>query len=151
MTIDLNGGDVVRSELIQYPIVQARPDLAFALLDNRERTYLAQSGLTQIDTAEGRPLYQPASDVQVMRNDRLEVPLVWENDQVRVTKTFTLQQGSHTVEVTHQIENLSAEPLRTAPFFQLKRDNSTDPSTQTSMGVQAFLGYALKTTEERYF
>ena len=151
LTIDLNGGDVVRSELIQYPIVQARPELAFALLDNRERTYLAQSGLTQIDTAQGRPQYRPASDLQVMQSDRLEVPLVWENGQVRVTKTFTLVQGSHTVQVTHQVENLSAEPLRTAPFFQLKRDNSSDPSTQTSMGVQAFLGYALKTAEERYF
>ena len=149
--IDLNGGDIVRSELKNYPVVLAQPDIAFALLDNQSRTYLAQSGLTQVDTAQGRPMYRPTTDVQQMTDDQLSVPLVWEDDRVRVTKTFTLTRGSHVVEVAHQVENKTSEALRIAPFHQLKRDNSSDPSTQTSMGVQAFLGFALKTSEERYF
>ena len=149
--IDLVGGDIVRSELKNYPVVLEQPDISFALLDNRDRTYLAQSGLTNIDTAEGRPTYQPISDQTQMVGDTLVVPLVFEDDSVKVTKTFTLKRGSHTVEVTHDVLNKSSDVLRVAPFHQLKRDNSGDPSTQTSMGVQAFLGYALKTTEERYY
>lgn len=151
LSIDLIGGDIVRSELKNYPVVLEQPDLAFALLDNRDRTYLAQSGLTQIDTAEGRPNYQVATTELVMSGDQLEVPLVWQNDDFKVTKTFTLTRGSHTVQVTHQVENLTDVAQTIAPFHQLKRDNSSDPSTQTSMGVQAFLGFALKTAEERYY
>jgi len=149
--IDLNGGDILRSELKNYPVVLAQPDIAFALLDNQERTYLAQSGLTQIDTAEGRPTYVPASTAQVMTGDQLSVPFVWEDERTQVTKTFTLNRGSHVVEVKHEVFNKTSDTLRIAPFHQLKRDNSQDPSTQTSMGVQAFLGFALKTSEERYF
>ena len=154
ITVDLRGGDIVRSELLNYPEILQRPDIPFVLLDDQARTYTAMSGLVGpngLDNQSGRPLYQVQGATEMGSGDTLNVPLVFENDQVKVTKTVTLTRGSHVVGVTHQVTNKTSDTLVMSPFHQLKRDKSGDPSTQTSMGVQAFLGFALRTTEERYY
>ena len=153
LTVDLQGGDIVRSELLEYPEILERPDIPFVLLDDQARTYTAMSGLVGpngLDNQGKRPTYQVAGPVTMVDGQSLVVPLVFENDQVKVTKRFTLQPGQHSVTVEHQVENKTSDALVMSPFHQLKRDDSGDPSTQTSMGVQAFLGFALRTSEERY-
>ncbi|WP_162959455.1 membrane protein insertase YidC, partial [Pseudomonas aeruginosa] len=62
LAIDPRGGDIVQLGLLQYPRRLDRPDVPFPLFDNgRERTYLAQSGLTGADgpdaSSAGRPLF----------------------------------------------------------------------------------------------
>lgn len=153
LTIDLRGGDIVRSELLNFPEIQERPDLPFVLLDNQARTYTAMSGLVGpngLDNQGQRPLYELAGPTDMVDGQTLSVPLVFENDQVKVTKTYTINAGEHIVSVNHLVENKTSDTIVISPFHQLKRDDSSDPSTQTSMGVQAFLGFALRTSEERY-
>ncbi len=154
LTVDLRGGDIIRSELLNYPQILERPDLPFVLLDDQTRVYTAMSGLVGpdgLDNQDGRPLYQVAGPTELVDGDTLRVPLVFENDRVKVTKTIVLTRGSHIAGIEHQVTNKTSDTLVMSPFHQLKRDRSSDPSTQTSMGVQAFLGYALRTTEERYY
>ena len=67
-----------------------------------------------------------------------------------VTKTFYIDPTRYDIKVTHTIQNTSDVAKTVSPFVQLKRDNSIDPSIQNSMGMQAFLGFALRTADERY-
>ena len=154
ITIDLAGGDITQILLKDYPVSLKNPDQPIALLDDASRTYIAQSGLVGPDGPDaaqgGRPLYK-ASQQQYIVNEPTDISIQTETDTgLIITKTFTITPDRYDLTVTHKIENKSDVTKTLSPFVQLKRDNSEDPSSQNSMGMQAFLGYALKTADERY-
>ena len=154
ITIALTGGDITKILLKNYPVSLKNPDQPIALLDDALRTYIAQSGLVGPDgpdaSQSGRPLYE-ASQQQYVINEPTDISIRTETDTgLMITKTFTIAPDRYDLKVTHNIENISGVTKTLSPFVQLKRDNSEDPSSQNSMGMQAFLGYALRTADERY-
>ena len=154
ITIALTGGDITQILLKNYPVSLKNPDQPIALLDDALRTYIAQSGLVGPDgpdaSQSGRPLYE-ASQQQYVINEPTDISIRTETDTgLMITKTFTIAPDRYDLKVTHNIENISGVTKTLSPFVQLKRDNSEDPSSQNSMGMQAFLGYALQTADERY-
>ena len=54
------------------------------------------------------------------------------------------------MDARYKVRNISQESWQGAFYAQLKRDGSDDPSQSSSMGMQAYLGAALTTSEERY-
>ena len=137
-----------------YPVSLKDPGQPIALLDNKSRTYVAQSGLVGPDgpdaSENGRPLYK-ANQQQYIIDKPTDISIQAETDTgLIVTKTFSIAPNQYDLKVTHKIKNVSQTVKTLSPFVQLKRDNSEDPSTQNSMGMQAFLGYALRTADERY-
>ena len=154
ITIALTGGDITQILLKDYPVSLKNPDQPIALLDDALRTYIAQSGLVGPDGPDafqsGRPLYK-ASQQQYVVNEPTDISIKTETDTgLIITKTFAIAPDRYDLKVTHKIENISDVTKTLSPFVQLKRDNSEDPSSQNSMGMQAFLGYALQTADERY-
>lgn len=154
ITLDLNGGDMTQALLRQYPSRIDRPNDPIALLDSVDRTYFAQSGLVGPDGPDasptGRPQYRASSafyeitePTDVILETRTESGLV-------VQKIYSFKPDSYDIKVTHRITNTSDTQKTVSPFVQIKRDNSQDPSVQNSMGMQAFLGFALPTLDERY-
>ena len=130
------------------------PDNPTALLDMLNRTYVAQSGLVGTDgpdaSSTGRPIYQ-AEQNQYVVNTPTDISIQTTTQSgLIVIKTFSINPNRYDIQVTHSIQNTSDTAKTVSPFVQLKRDNSADPSIQNSMGMQAFLGYALRTAEERY-
>ena len=154
LTIDLTGGDIIQVLLKDYPVSLNDPGNPIALLDVLNRTYVAQSGLVGTDgpdaASNGRPVYQAEQDQYVIDAPTdISIQTTTESG-LTVTKTFSINPNRYDIEVTHTVQNTSDTTKTISPFVQLNRDNSADPSIQNSMGMQAFLGYALRTAEERY-
>jgi YidC/Oxa1 family membrane protein insertase len=154
LTIDLHGGDIVELQLPLYPQAVDQPDSPLPLLESVNRTYVAQSGLVGPDGPDasdaGRPLYSASADLFQVMDTVTDVVLTAETDKVKVEKVYTVDPDTYAITVSHRMTNLTDQPIVVSPFTQLKRDDSTDPSQQSSMGMQAFLGFAIRTTEERY-
>ncbi|HCH7010941.1 TPA: membrane protein insertase YidC, partial [Pseudomonas aeruginosa] len=100
LAIDPRGGDIVQLGLLQYPRRLDRPDVPFPLFDNgRERTYLAQSGLTGADgpdaSSAGRPLFRSAQSSYQLADgqNELVVDLSFSHDGVNYIKRFTFHRG----------------------------------------------------------
>ena len=154
ITIDLTGGDIIQVLLKDYPVSLNNLLNPIALLDMLNRTYVAQSGLVGTDgpdaASNGRPVYHADQDQYVVAAPTDISIQTTTQSGLTVTKTFSIDPNRYDIQVTHTIQNTSETTKTVTPFVQLKRDNSADPSIQNSMGMQAFLGYALRTAEERY-
>ena len=157
IAIDPQGGDIAQLRLPLYPRRQDHPDVPFQLFDNgNERTYLAQSGLTGVDgpdaRAAGRPVFSTDKKTYELApgQDQLVVDLKFSENGINYIKRFTLKRGLYDVQVSYLIDNESAKPWNGNLFAQLKRDNSSDPSSSTATGTATYLGAALWTSSEPY-
>ncbi len=153
LRINLVGGDIDFISLPQFPVSLDQPDVPFVMLDTRERTYVAQSGLVGPDgpDAQGRTLYQVnQTRFEQLPNQPLEVVLTHETDDKVVEKIFRFEPGSYSIEIEHQIQNRSEQALGMAKFGQIKRDQSPDPSSSGGFGLQSYLGFALSTDQDNY-
>ena len=155
--IDLNGGDVVGTALKSYPKTLAAPDDPFVLLErNAQRTYIAQSGIVGSDGIDSKERATYASQqafYELGANESLEVALTYAgpNNRLDVTKRFLFTRGSHVVTVVHDVTNTSSETANITPFAQIKRDSTKAPAgSESSMGMQPFLGSALTQPDQRF-
>ena len=155
--IDLNGGDVVGTALKSYPKTLAAPDNPFVLLErNAQRTYIAQSGIVGSDGIDSKERAIYASQqtfYELGANESLEVALTYAgpNNRLNVTKRFLFTRGSHVVTVVHDVTNTSSEAANITPFAQIKRDSTKAPAgSESSMGMQPFLGSALTQPDQRF-
>ncbi|HEY9035831.1 MAG TPA: membrane protein insertase YidC [Pseudomonadales bacterium] len=160
LSIDLQGGDIIRATLPQYLARLDTPDQPFVLLEKTPTlTYVAQSGLVGpqgTDTATARPLFSAAASTYTLgdTDEQLHVDLVFEQAPgVTLTKRFTLARGSYQIRMSYLINNQSNQLWQAALYGQLKRDSSADPSAAGggSLGVQPFLGIASTTDEDRFY
>ncbi len=155
LTLDINaiGGDIVYAALKKHYAKIDNPDEPFTLLEQSNlRTYIAQSGLigvNGIDTANGRAQFNVAKNEYSLQDgqDQLAVDLVYKNSEqqgVSITKRFTFTRGEYLIKVEYLINNKSDSAWSGAMFGQLKRDNTPDPSAESSgMGLKPYLGAAV--------
>lgn len=145
--IDRQGGDIVYAALPKFTAKLDTPDAPFILLEqDAKRTYIAQSGLIGIDSNNGRPLYNSASnDYQMPANtDNLTVTLSVETEQhIAVQKKFTFHRGDYLINIDYHVENKSDASWQGTLYGRLKRDSSPDPSVISGgFGISSFLGAA---------
>ena len=156
--IDTRGGDIVQVALKKYPLLINQPDIPFVLMNqNGQLTYVAQSGLIGRNgpdaASSGRPIYSTEKHTYILEDgqDSMTVDLVFKDEQgVNITKRFVLKRDSYTVDLEFIVDNKTQKSWNGRLFAQLKRDNSDDPSHQTSMGMASFLGAATSTEDQRY-
>jgi len=153
--IDPRGGDVIEAKLPQHLAVLSETEPLTLLEQNATRTYVAQSGLVGKNGPDanpaGRPLYSAASrSFELGDADQLSVDLTLNEKGVAITKRFTFSRNSNAIKVEYLIDNQSSENFETVLFGQLKRDRSADPSQQTDMGMQSYLGAVFSTSENNY-
>ncbi|MCZ6503281.1 MAG: membrane protein insertase YidC [Gammaproteobacteria bacterium] len=155
ITIDLQGGDIVRAALPRYPAALDTPDVPFLLVDPRN-SYAAQSGLIGpdgIDKSGNRPLFSSEFNRYELDGDELlKVNLTHRiKSGVDITKQFLFRKGDYLVDVSYLIENQSNSELEIAFFSQIKRDGQ-DPHAvnENSMGLKPFVGAATRTNDELY-
>lgn len=154
ITISLVGGDVTQVRLKDYPISLKNPEMPIALLDTDQRIYVAQTGLVGPDGpdayTDGRPVYTADQSHFSVTNPTTIVIRTVTDTGLAIEKLFSINPNSYDIGVTLNIKNNSSSLKEVTPFVQLKRDSSVDPSIQNSMGMQAFLGFALPTLDDRY-
>lgn len=156
LLIDPHGGDVIKAALPEHDAT-LNAEQPFVLLEqNANRTYIAQSGLIGRNgpdaSTSGRPLYTSAETEYALGDaDSLTVDLNYTQDNGTViTKRFIFEKGQYRARVEYIVDNQSEQPWQGVLFGQIKRDNSADPSQQTSMGMKSYLGAVFSTEENNY-
>ncbi len=149
--LDMNGGDIVRTRLPQYPVTLDEPDEAFTLLDRSGgRTYIAQSGLLGLDKGGARPVFT-ASAPEIKVTGETPVVLNTTVNGLGVEKIYRFTEGSYAIDVSYRVKNSTAEPFQASFFGQIKRDSKPAVGeTSFTLGPQPYLGAALTTSESRY-
>ncbi|MEE8060102.1 MAG: membrane protein insertase YidC [Pseudomonadales bacterium] len=160
LEIDINtrGGDIIFVALPKHYDKIDTPDVPFTLLEQSDvRTYIAQSGLigvNGIDTSNGRAQFTSSVSEYVLADgeDNLVIDLNHTtNQQVSITKRFHFTRGAYLIDIEYVIENNSNQPWSAGMFGQLKRDNSPDPTAESSgMGLAPYLGTAINLPDEPY-
>ncbi len=154
LTFSALGGDLVDARLLQHYIDLESREPIQLLIDNGNRTYVAQTGLVGqngTDTAEGRPLFSAAQPQVIMSEgqDRVSLDLVYQTQEALITKRFSLNRGDYYIEVDYLVENLGTSTWSAAYYAQIKRD-SFEPVANVGVGVKPFVGFALTSPDNRY-
>lgn len=149
------GGDIVEVALPRHYAKLDTPDQPYVLLDNRDNhTYVAQSGLigtNGTDTAQGRPLFDSEQQTYSLMEgkDQLQVDLVLQQGEVKITKRFTFTRGEYLINVEYLIDNQSSTNWSAQLYGQIKRDSQNFVKV-SALEMNPFLGAAITTTEENY-
>ena len=156
LLIDTYGGDIIHTALNDYLAQQGSDQPLVILEQNADRTYTAQSGLTGKngpDAKGDRPRYQVSQNSYRLADgqESLNVDLTLEQDNnVTITKRFTFGRGKYLIKMEYLVDNQGDQPWQGNLFGQIKRDHSADPSSQTSMGMQSYLGPAFSNAEVNF-
>ena len=156
--IDRLGGDIVRINLPKYPRkINVPEDPLFLLIKSQESNhyYVAQSGLIGPDGPDGkanRPLYKVDQNYYKLTDkDTLELRLFTVSEGVDITKVFRIKADDYLLDVDHIVNNKTNNSFRAGLFAQIKRDDQQPPDQeQSSLGMQAYVGGAITTAEEKY-
>jgi YidC/Oxa1 family membrane protein insertase len=152
LDISLHGGEFVRADLLQYPVVKGQPE-PVRLMRNRGPgdLYLLQSGLAGTGAATGSfptHLAEFTSDFTgfelLSGLDELRVPLKWSSPEgVQVTKTYVFRRGSYRVDIEYQVMNASGEAWPIAPYTQILYDRPPVKRSYFNVSTYASTGPAL--------
>ncbi len=155
--IDLVGGTVVSSLLLDYPVVLEEPDQKVNLLSSQgDNMFIAQSGLLSHQSAPNHtsPYQSERMAFELAEGaEEIRVPLIWESDDgVHVTKTFIFKRGRYDITVRHQLENKSAGAWTGSRYDQLQRSvpASDDDGGFTNPGRYSFNGIAFFSPDEKF-
>lgn len=150
--IDLVGGDVVKADLVKFPVTQGSDDSYQLLKPINGVLHIAQSGLIGkdgTDKASGRAKYQASQTEFELSGDTLSVPLKWQSqDGIVVTKTFTFTRDSHLIQVDYLVQNNKTEVAQVTQFAQLKQ--TLNDIEGGSMFMPIYRGTTYSTQEDKY-
>lgn len=127
MDISTRGGDLIRADLLDYPVAKNRPDELVRLFDTQGNLFVARSGL-RLAERRAEPthlaLFQAEKTEYRLEpgSERLVVPLTWtDDDGVTVVKTYTFEPGSYRIHLDYQVHNETGTQLEAASYVQLVR------------------------------
>lgn len=124
--ISLDGGELRRLELKNYPVSKKQPDTPLSLLDDRAgRLFILQTGVagSQAPLVSHRSQFvAEQAQYQIEQGaDHLDVVLTTQDETVSVRKVYRFYANSYRVDVQHQIHNNSSLALKASAYSRLKR------------------------------
>jgi YidC/Oxa1 family membrane protein insertase len=149
--ISLRGAELVRADLLQYPVRKGGDEAVRLLRDNGAGDeYVLQTGLTG---AGGQPadfpthlaLFDtPFNGFRLEDGlDELHVPFTWTSPSgVEVTKTLTFRRGSYRIDVQYEVRNGSEASWSVAPYAQIQRDMPAVKRSYFDVDSYSFTGPA---------
>ncbi|MBE0619483.1 MAG: membrane protein insertase YidC [Burkholderiales bacterium] len=147
--IDLQGGDIVRLELLKQK--DTLDENSNFQLFTPAHHYAAQSGLIGPGLPTHKTLYQAGAREYVLSpvEDKLQVRLEAPGPAgVKTVKTLTFHRASYVIDITQEIFNGTAAPLAAHAYFQFLRDGAP-PAGDPKM-VNTYTGPAIYTAEEKF-
>ena len=135
--IDTLGGDVRKLLLLAYGASEDRSKPFQLMGDSGQRYYVAQNGIAKVPGAHTvapthKDVYQAEKTHYQLQGETLTVPLVWEKDGVKVTKTYTFTKGDYVVKLAYRVENHTDKAWTGSLYSQLVR-NRYDPDYNSFM------------------
>jgi YidC/Oxa1 family membrane protein insertase len=158
LTIDRVGGNLIEASLLQYDRSLDSKESLRVLTNTNSRTYIMESGLIGRNGVDSRsngnaPVYSSSANNYMLEEgeDSLTVNLELETESgVRVTKQYEFARDSYEIDVRYLIDNQSAEPWQANLTGKIVRDQAPDPTAQNSLGIRAFLGMVISSSEDPY-
>jgi YidC/Oxa1 family membrane protein insertase len=150
LDVSLQGGTLVRADLLQYPQAKTKDSPPVRLLTTADGGYeVARSGLRAIGGG-GEPTHLAtfAASSREFRlapgAEELRVPLTWSDGQgVVVTKTYTFTRGSYKIGVTYDVTNGSPSDWKAASYVQFVRHMYTQKRSMFDVESYAYRGPAI--------
>ena len=150
LAINPVGGDLIRADLLEYPVDKSQPDEVVRLLDfTPEQRWIFQTGLR--NAAEGdepnhlaefssaAPSYELAAGA-----DELSVVLEWvTSGAVAARKIYTLRRGRYEIDLDIELENRGPSAWQGAAYSQMIRVHEPEERSFTSVDSYSFTGPVL--------
>lgn len=149
--IDSKGGVIRSLKLKKYPISLDQPEQGLELIhSDPESIHIIQSGLrNRSNTAPTHhSVYQAAKSKYVLKDgeDRLIVPFLWEQDGIRVIKTYEFRRGDYLIDVKHRVENNTSQDWQGSQYRQIQR---TRPLSKSRILI-TYTGAVYYNEEDKY-
>ena len=149
--IDSKGGVIRSLKLKKYPVSLDQPELGLELVhSDAESLHVIQSGLrNRSNTAPNHhSVYQTAKSQYRLQDgdDSILVPLVWEQDGIKVTKTYEFKRGDYLIEVNHRVENNTDQDWQGSQYRQIQR---TRPLSESRILI-TYTGAVYYNEEDKY-
>ncbi len=148
--INTLGGDLQYLELLDHRHALDKNKNLVLFSPAEPNRYLAQTGLIGPALPTHVANFRAASLSYILASEqaRLEVPLIWEDANLRVTKTYIFTRGSHVLDVVYTVENRSAAPVAPDVYYQLVRDGKPPPGDSSL--IPTYTGAAIYTAEHKF-
>jgi len=150
ISIDTVGGTIVASQLLRYPA--AINDKTPIQLFSREpgQRFVLQSALysNQAQNATPQAVFTAVQNSYELSGDKVSVPLIWQQDGVTVTKTFTFYKGRYDFAIEQRVDNRSGKEWKGYAYYQMLQDE-----VKIARGLSTFhtfAGLAYSTPEHNY-
>ena len=148
--IDSRGADLVRADLLHYPVDKRSPDTLVRLLENRgENRWVFQSGLRSAGGgSEPNHLatFRSASNEYSLApgQDELVVTFDWaDGGPVSASKTYTFRRGQYGIDLSMAVQPPPGGSWRGAPYVQMLRIHHPVKRSYTSVDSYSFTGPVL--------
>lgn len=133
LVIDLNGGDIVRADLRQYPVDKETPDVKVRLLnDTASDRWVFQTGFVSSPDSPAPTHQQPFTAMQesfalAEGADTLEVRLSWDGPgDLSAEKVYTFTRGQYAIDLDLTVRNGTDDRWPARAYAQMTRRNAAD-------------------------
>ena len=163
LTIDLNGGRVIGSQLLQYTVEKKTDSPDVQLLDSDPASYFtAGAGLLIVNGQQQQEVHEQfrtesntSTFVLAPGAGQISVPLVWIDPAsgLNVRRTLTLVRGSYALKLDEQVSNAGNTTKNVYPFVELDRAAPPAPpkhSFMTNPESFSIVGPAWYSPESKY-
>lgn len=158
LSINLNGGDIIDAKLLKVMKEQGKDEPFHLLMTNNLFIYQAQSGAVGKDGPDSkvRPVYTTAATDYELKDgeDSVSASLVYEENGVTYTKTYTLDRNSYVVKLNYKVDNHSDKPVQMSFYSQLKQTEDISSlqkdDSSFAMVASAYRGTAYSSDDSRY-
>jgi YidC/Oxa1 family membrane protein insertase len=144
------GGDLVRADLLQYPVEKGMPEPVVRLLtETGPERWVFQTGVVSAvggAQPDHRATFRSASDEYALApgQDELVVTLDWVGEgPVSARKTYTFRRGRYDVELTLTVTPTGGGSWRGAPYAQMDRVHVPVERSWLSVDSYSFKGPVL--------
>jgi YidC/Oxa1 family membrane protein insertase len=155
LTFDTEGGSLVQTEFVKHADMSDKTRKFVLLDENKERTYVAQTGLIAGAAGGTFPTHKTVMTLvpgeRTLQDGSKELVVRFESPElggVKLVKTFTLTRGAYAVAVKHEVVNLGSVALSPQLYLQLVRDGNK-PAGESSF-YSTFTGPAIYTEAKKY-
>ena len=154
LTMDTEGGSLVRAELLKYADSEDKSKNFVLLDDSANRVYMAQSGVVAGVAGSAFPTHKTvmlASGARQLQDGQNELVLTFTSPAVggiQLVKTYTLRRGAYDIAVRHELINTSANPQSAQIYLQLVRDGN-NPAGGSSF-YSTYTGPAIYTEAKKF-
>lgn len=140
------GGDIRSLKLLKHKDDKGEP---YSLLSDKADPllYVAQSGLLGNNLPNHKSKFIYKNQNYTMTGNSLSVPLTYENDDVKVVKTYKFSSNDYVVRLSYEIFNKSNNPLESTSYLQFIHDGE---SNQGSTMMPSFTGTAYYNTANKF-